>query len=59
MRKCLFLRPQMEFSGPVKAKNHQKRMGLSQVNRPMDLGKDFNLPLNFKGALGGQKRLKK
>ena len=49
----------MEFSGPVKAKNHQKRMGLSQVNRPMDLGKDFNLPLNFKGVLGGQNKLKK
>ena len=47
MPKCLFLRPQMEFLGSVKAQNHQNLMDLSQVNRPMGLGQNLapNLPL--------------
>ena len=48
MPKCLFLRPQMEFLGSVKAPNHQNWMDLSQVNRPMGLGQNFQLfTINF------------
>ena len=58
MPKCLFLMPQMEFLGSVKAQNHQNWMDLSQVNRPMGLGQNFGTQLTFNGVQGGQNRLK-